>query len=72
MLSNTSVIRNVIEREIQRFDTMYARRAFVHWYIGEGLEKNEMPCAPQEVECLVYDYKEVREDLLDPDDDEDL
>ena len=45
MLSNTSVIRNVIKREINKWDKMYARRAFVHWYIGEGLEKNEMPCA---------------------------
>ena len=59
MLTNTSAIRNVIKRAIKKWDTMYARRAFVHWYIGEGLEKNEMPCAVQEADCLVMDYEEV-------------
>merc|ERR1712203_1314302 len=24
-----------------KFDLMYAKRAFVHWYVGEGMEEGE-------------------------------
>merc|ERR1712098_762978 len=32
-----------------KFDLMYAKRAFVHWYVGEGMEEGE--------------FSEAREDM---------
>jgi len=25
-----------------KFDLMFAKRAFVHWYVGEGMEEGEL------------------------------
>merc|ERR1712233_24402 len=39
--SNTAISRVFSERFIQKYDLMYSQRAFVHWYISEGLEEGE-------------------------------
>jgi tubulin alpha len=36
MISNTTAVAEAISRIDHKFDLMYAKRAFVHWYIGEG------------------------------------
>ena len=36
MLSNTTAISEAWARLDNKFDLMYAKRAFVHWYVGEG------------------------------------
>lgn len=35
MLSNTTAIAEAWARLDYKFDLMYAKRAFVHWYVGE-------------------------------------
>ncbi|KAK6027445.1 tubulin/FtsZ family protein [Ostertagia ostertagi] len=41
MLSNNTVIVDAWARLNHKFDLMYAKRAFVHWYLGEGMEEGE-------------------------------
>ncbi len=36
MLSNTTAIEEAWRRLSHKFDLMYLKRAFVHWYVGEG------------------------------------
>ena len=36
MLSNTTAIADAWARLNHKFDLMYSKRAFVHWYVGEG------------------------------------
>jgi tubulin alpha len=36
MLSNTTAIAEAWTRLDRKFDLMFAKRAFVHWYVGEG------------------------------------
>ena len=36
MLSNTTAIGEAWARLDHKFDLMYSKRAFVHWYVGEG------------------------------------
>ncbi|KAL7854215.1 hypothetical protein AOLI_G00210590 [Acnodon oligacanthus] len=38
MLSSTTAIAEAWARLDHKFDLMYAKRAFVHWYVGEGME----------------------------------
>jgi tubulin alpha len=42
MISNSSSISSVFERINHKVDLMYAKRAFVHWYVGEGMEEGEI------------------------------
>merc|ERR1712080_536955 len=41
MESNSTAFAEVFSRIDHKFDLMYSKRAFVHWYVGEGMEEGE-------------------------------
>lgn len=41
MLSNTTAIATAWSRLDRKFDLLYSKRAFVHWFVGEGMEEGE-------------------------------
>jgi tubulin alpha len=72
MIGNNIAINRVFsERLSKKYDMMYSQRAYVHWYVGEGMEEGEFSEAREDLGFLEKDYLDVITEQASDDQDED-
>jgi len=57
--NNIAVSRVFSNRLSKKFDMMYSQRAYVHWFVGEGMEEGEFNEAREDLTFLEKDYIDV-------------
>ncbi|KAH0821314.1 hypothetical protein GEV33_001477 [Tenebrio molitor] len=77
-IGNTTAIQELFKRVGEQFSAMFRRKAFLHWYTGEGMEELEFTEAESNMNDLISEYQQYQESpaeyedaiVDDPDDDE--
>lgn len=59
--NNTAIAGGPLQRVRTQFADMYRRRAFVHWYTGEGMDEEEFAQAESTLNDLVDEYQQYQE-----------
>jgi len=60
-LANTTAIQDVFKRVAEQFTMMFRRKAFLHWYTGEGMDEMEFTEAESNMNDLVSEYQQYQE-----------
>merc|ERR1712038_925442 len=70
-VANTTAIKGVFQRISAQFAKMYKRKAFLHWYKGEGMDEMEFQEADKNVRDLITEYQDKQDAVVDLDGDDD-
>jgi len=57
-IANSTSIKALFKRVATQFSSMYRRRAFVHWYLEEGMEEVEFTEAESNMHDLISEYQQ--------------
>lgn len=71
-VGNSTSIQEMFKRINEQFTAMFKRKAFLHWYTGEGMDEMEFNEASSNLVDLVSEYEqyqsaEVEDDMEDAD-----
>jgi len=65
-IANTTAIKAIFQRLASQFGTMYKRKAFLHWYLGAGMDELEFQEADKNCRDLINEYED-KQDAVNPD-----
>jgi len=60
-IGNSTSIQEMFKRVSEQFTLMFRRKAFLHWYIGEGMDEMEFSEAESNMNDLVAEYQQYQE-----------
>ena len=60
-LGNSTAIQEMFKRVAEYFTAMFRRKAFLHWYTGEGMDEMEFTEAESNMNDLVSEYQQYQD-----------
>merc|ERR1711948_188069 len=70
VLGNSTALKGIFQRLATQFGAMYRRKAFLHWYKGEGMDEMEFQEADKNVRDLITEYQDKQDATYEPESDE--
>ncbi|KAK8762035.1 hypothetical protein V5799_026698 [Amblyomma americanum] len=64
-IGNSTAIQELFKRISEQFTAMFRRKAFLHWYTGEGMDELEFTEAESNMNDLVSEYQQYQEATAD-------
>jgi hypothetical protein len=59
-IGNSTSIQELFRRVLEQFSSMYRRKAFMHWYTGEGMDELEFSEAESNMIDLISEYQQYQ------------
>ena len=66
-IGNNTAIQELFKRVSAQFQAMFRRKAFLHWYTGEGMDEMEFTEAESNLADLISEYQQYQEATADDD-----
>ncbi|XP_062297285.1 tubulin, beta 6 class V isoform X8 [Scomber scombrus] len=60
-IGNSTAIQELFKRISEQFSAMFRRKAFLHWFTGEGMDEMEFTEAESNMNDLVSEYQQYQE-----------
>ena len=60
-VANNTAIQEIFKRINEQFTAMFRRKAFLHWYTGEGMDEGEFTEAESNMNDMVSEYQQYQE-----------
>jgi len=64
-IGNSTAIQEMFKRVSEQFTSMFRRKAFLHWYTGEGMDEMEFTEAESNMNDLVAEYQQYQDATTD-------
>ncbi|KAL0351759.1 UNVERIFIED_CONTAM: Tubulin beta-1 chain [Sesamum calycinum] len=68
-VGNSTSIQEMFRRVSEQFTAMFRRKAFLHWYTGEGMDEMEFTEAESNMNDLVAEYQQYQDATADDEED---
>ena len=62
---NSTCMQEVMKRVAEQFTSMFRRKAFIHWYTGEGMDEMEFTEAESNENDLIAEYQQYQDASID-------
>jgi tubulin beta len=68
-VGNSTSIQEMFRRVSEQFTAMFRRKAFLHWYTGEGMDEMEFTEAESNMNDLVAEYQQYQDATAEDEED---
>jgi len=61
LVANSTSINQLFLRTSEQFSTMFSKKAFLHWYTGEGMDEMEFTEAESNLHDMISEYQQYQD-----------